>query len=486
MLLQGQEISKYDYVWNFGYGSPNTRFDYRDQNIIVESFQTELQVLKGSNNICNKEGDPLFYTNLCRIIDDNNNIIAGSEDLDFGYGYEDFCIDDDKGMVLFQNNLFIPNLHSDSSFYLIHNKPYLQSEPLDIFNIDLLLSEIKLSSEGEWSVDSINSIIIENDEIYSGFLAACKHANLKDWWVISAQQYSNRIFISLLTKDGIDSTKHQDIGITRTSSGDAGGQAAFSPSGEHFAQYSPGDGLSLFQFDNSVGHLSNFQFDTVDASGSFGGLAFSANSTRLYANTSRKIYQFDLTNNDFEGSKQIIGEYDGTLHNDFFPVGFGNMQLGPDCRIYIRSSATTPFMHVIMLPNELGIQCDFKQRGISMMSSYYKNIPTFPHFRYGEEEICNPDLALTVSTKDFSYNPLGKPFVTVFPNPSHVGSSVKIQTSIEKGFYSIYSLTGQRHFYGEASLDFDINLGENISPGVYILKIEDTQGNFISKKISLY
>ncbi len=82
-----------------------------------------------------------------------------------------------------------------------------------------------------------------------------------------------------------------------------------------------------------------------------------------------------------------IAKYDGYLShlfaNNYGPTYFGQLQNGPDGRIYCNSNfLQTRHLHVIYKPNELGDACDFRQHEIPF-PSVKKTMPYFPNYRLG-------------------------------------------------------------------------------------------------------
>jgi hypothetical protein len=115
---------------------------------------------------------------------------------------------------------------------------------------------------------------------------------------------------------------------------------------------------------------------------SYGGAAFSPSGRFLYTiDLSWYIYQYDLESPDIEASKTLVGEYDGFLINNFWSTEFGDMQLGPDCRIYIATPGSNRYLHVINQPDNPGLECDFIQRAVKLPTWYSGTIPPFSNYR---------------------------------------------------------------------------------------------------------
>lgn len=96
-----------------------------------------------------------------------------------------------------------------------------------------------------------------------------------------------------------------------------------------------------------------------------GGIAFSESSRFLYASAWDTIYQYDMEAADILASRTKVAEYDGFVGEFGAGIRFFMMQLAPDGKIYFNMPNTnSSYFHVIESPNEKGVACDFRQRGI--------------------------------------------------------------------------------------------------------------------------
>ncbi|MBK8193434.1 MAG: hypothetical protein IPK76_09540 [Lewinellaceae bacterium] len=251
------------------------------------------------------------------------------------------------------------------------------------------------------------------DTMATSELTAVRHANGKDWWIITPQYQKPAYYVFLFTKDGIVDTLEQTIGVAY----DIGGwQCIFSPDGAKFVRYGIYDDISIFDFDRATGQLSNFKFiplqeETYQGFLLSSGLRHFSQFPVLYIAAQYSIYQFDLWADDIEASKQLIAIYD-----DFYspyPTIFNTMQLGPDCKIYISIPNGVDVLHVINRPDEPGLACDLVQHGVSLPVCNAA-MPLFPNYRLGATPSypCDSTLSVRVSI------PVPSNGVMVMPNPA--------------------------------------------------------------------
>jgi len=155
------------------------------------------------------------------------------------------------------------------------------------------------------------------------------------------------------------------------------------------------------------------------------------------------------------------------------PANFAKMQLGPDCRIYMNSNNQTTTLHLITHPDEKGESCGFVQQGFKLPHRCQPaSMPNFPHFRIDEDEVCNPDLAVSV----FEFPVEVIKGLDIFPNPTSGELTIELPDFMS-GLLSVKDVTGQTVF----TLDID-NIEEvridlfGYNAGMYMLEFERESG----------
>jgi WD40 repeat protein len=265
-----------------------------------------------------------------------------------------------------------------------------------------------------------NTILI-NDTLEGGMLTACKHANGRDWWILIKKYVSDKYFRILFTPSGI-------AGIDTISVGGPismfGGQAAFSPDGNWFATYDNLSKVRIYNFDRCNGNLFNYLYYPISDPYIAGSVSFSPNSERLYISNSKYLYQLDLTAANIISSQTLIGETDTTFYSPWPPflTNFWYQMLGPDGKIYINSQASVVDLHVINLPNNVGLACDFQAHSFYLGAFNKSTFPNHVNYYLG----CDTSLGcpcLTTGNEEIT----GHNFeISITPNPS---------TGIFKVFY---------------------------------------------------
>ncbi|MCO6492507.1 MAG: T9SS type A sorting domain-containing protein [Phaeodactylibacter sp.] len=475
---------KHDYVWMFGYNSNATleypgiegvRLDFNESPPTVDYAPVGGNINVSNATISDENGNLLFYTNGCAIYKADHEIMENGSGLNPGNVSIEWCGKDGYGYIAgVQSCLVLPHPGESNKYVLFHKHLLLQYEPFfDAISDSLLYTLVDMSlSNNEGVVIEKNTPIIEEPLTY-GQVTAVKHANGKDWWIITAGDQSNQYFKVLLNELGVTLHDIQNIGISSSFNGAAGGQVAFSPDGRKYARYSSPDGLFLFDFDRQSGQLSNFQHIPIENEGIADGVAFSPNSRFLYVSAEDSLFQFDMKVPDIINSQILIGVFDG--YESPFPTTFFNAQLAPDCKIYINSLTTVDVLHVIHNPDEPGQACNFEQHAVQLPFNHLRSLPHFPNYRLGplvEGENPPPPCEPVVSTEEEV--PLSLQKAYVFPNPAPGYFKVVFEEALRRpGRVVLYNGLGQvvlEEVLGVGSREFRLEVG-GVPSGLYFYSI---------------
>ncbi|MDX2133607.1 MAG: PKD domain-containing protein [Saprospiraceae bacterium] len=260
------------------------------------------------------------------------------------------------------------------------------SSPIWYTSLNLYAAEVDMDLDNGLGGVVARDIKVIEDTLSNGKFTACKHANGRDWWILTQKINSNRIYRVLLDPGGLHSYGAQTID---TAFETGLGQACFSPDG---SKYFTLEGLDLdtvspktnivniFDFDRCTGLLSN-QKQLFDQFGGFGGMAISPNSRYLYLSQSDRAYQYDLWAADIAASKTLVMVYDG--FEDTWPTYSFFLQRMPDDKLYACTIKQSKYLHVIHYPDEPGAACQFEQHGIQLPTRNSNSVPNFPYFRLG-------------------------------------------------------------------------------------------------------
>ncbi|MEO6539646.1 MAG: PKD domain-containing protein, partial [Ferruginibacter sp.] len=205
-------------------------------------------------------------------------------------------------------------------------------------------------------------------------LAAIKHCNNKDVWIVIRKWDSDEYHSYLLTATGLNTTpviSHTGL-IVNGQELNALGTLKFSAKGTKMAAIHSfaNDAVELMDFDNKTGIFSNpiiFYPNPSPPAASYKGVygaEFSPDSRLLYVTSNNSpavasvLYQFDISSNNaatITASRQIIFQ-DPVL-------SAGALQMGPDLKIYM-AVWNSNFLSAINNPDTYGAGCNFNLKEI--------------------------------------------------------------------------------------------------------------------------
>jgi len=322
--------------------------------------------LEGSSTVSDKNGRLLFYTN-GTVINNRQHLrmknaggLAGSTSST-------------------NNTVAVPLPETDDSIYYVFTvgAAYELKQQLQ-YNI------VNMKGDGGLGeIDPAGKNIMVEDKIFEK-IAAIKHCNNKDSWIVIHKWNSDEYHAYLLTSAGLSTTPV----ITKTGLIITGrelnaiGTLKFWAKGTKLAAAHPfdNDAIELMDFDNKTGVLSNpiiIHPTITPVSPAVYGTEFSPDGRLLYVSSNDNaaetstLYQFDITSNNaatIVASKQII-------HQDNRYLA-GALQTGPDQKIYMAIPNETS-ISVIDNPNTYGAGCNFVYNKIYVGQSVQFGLPTF-------------------------------------------------------------------------------------------------------------
>ena len=395
---------KYDHVWCYSrYWHVEGHKDFAtldfNTNPVAHTLDTFGFVPIGYQNtsISNWNGNLLLYTNGCLIADNSHQAIPNGDSLNPGWVYNEDCIEYEFGYPLKDAALFLPLGNNLIDIILFHESlDFHLNETQDTFiiNVRPLMSTIKYDfSEQKYHVVNKNFDLIPYDTVSSGNIEAIQHENYIDWWLVLPSR-RDTLYYTFLVSDTIKLERINMGGRKYHISSEGGGQSAFSPDGTKYIRWTPYDGLLIWDFSRQTGEMSNYMHvdfrPGLDSQSLIvGGMAISPSGQFIYVSTLIELYQFDLWASDILESKELIAQYDG--YQSPFSTTFYQMQLAPDCRIYMNANNGVDVMHVINNPDAKGQDCDFVQHGVQLPTYNGISIPNFPVFRFSNyySQVCD-------------------------------------------------------------------------------------------------
>ena len=387
-------------VWTLGYWGPSGTdqsamfIDFRS-NIPKIIKHTELKILIAEtvSNICDQDGEPLLWTNGMQIMGKSGVSIADTIAYDYPDGYWDYFYNDLNpykipfGFPKHDGAIILPVPGFGNEYSVIYH--FADDHPELIFAATQFLeSRIGWSADTGFVLRYKDVPIGPRIEWYTGTISAIRHANGRDWWIVSFEEDSPNYFSHLLDPSGIH--LHHQGGVDSIVR-EGLGQAVFSSQGNYFARMdavsqNEGEFITLYSFDRCAGDFERMVTFNV-SSGLFTGVAFSPSERFLYADNNKYLWQWDLWAADIPSSQTLVDSFDGFIQPGWFAMRFGPLVNAPDGRIYIVPSAgSSKYLHVIDRPDLHAAECRFLQHHINLEIWNSRTAPNIPNYRLGPDD----------------------------------------------------------------------------------------------------
>ena len=346
-------------------------------------------------------------------------------------------VDTTWGMHNANSQVFLPWPAQDGVFALIHMAPDALTDGGLIHSARLYFTVIDKHLDVNLAgVVSKNNVIIE-EPLLTGGLSVVRHANGRDWWILTHGIDSNEFVSFLFSPTGFDGPYFQAIGTFQTGSVPC---ASFSPNGEHLAYTGFGTGLDLYEFDRCAGTLSLWQHADINDDGFTRSVQFSPDGSSVYVTSVDTVYQYPVSGGSL-GSPVIVATFDG-FYDQYpaFRTLFGNICLAPDGRIYISTGNATRYMHVIHDPDFPGAACNFVQHEHYRQTWTANSIPYRPNYLLGpiDGSVCD-SLGITVGVNDADV----RASLRAQPNPNSGEFMLRYSGSAEAGRLTIRDAEGR-------------------------------------------
>ena len=275
-------------------------------------------------------GNPAFYSNGCSVRNANHEWMENGEDLllnDYDcieYGYKRMSHGAGVTLPGFVEHQFVMiNLSVDL--------PY-PAQPCEVNRLVVHYIDVA-AQQGK------GEVTIKGQVILTGCFqepSATKHANGRDWWIVSPDNQVGRFYRWLLTPNGLKGPWEQSVDNPTIDGLTYRGWSEFSRDGQRYMIKGARKGVAVYDFDRCTGLLSQPYFLAQTGVWNFSA-SFSNSGDLLYtvSDNTFKLWQYDLTASDVDASKVLLGEWDGTVDSFNIPAVFGFMQHGPDGLMYI-------------------------------------------------------------------------------------------------------------------------------------------------------
>jgi PKD repeat protein len=311
--------------------------------------------MEGCTSISDVAGNLLFYTSGDTIWNWNHQVMLN------GAGIA-------GNSSSTQSAIIIRRPGSASEYFLFTNDQMAGPNGLQYSAVDMSLAS------GNGSVTTKNSFLYGP---CTEKLAAVRHCNGVDYWVLSHEWNSNKFRCYLLTAAGVNTVPV----ISQVGTSHAGflggtlGQMKFSPSGKKIGLViSELKTVEIFDFNSSSGIVSNPIILSNTLSAVY-GCEFSPDNSKFYAacyQAPNPIYQWDLC----AATSSLIPSTQTAISGS---LTCGSLQLTPTGEILVSKFIFKNFLGSIRNPNASGLASNYKDTAIMLLSGTSAlGLPSFP------------------------------------------------------------------------------------------------------------
>lgn len=435
-------------IWYFG---QNAGIDFNSGTAVAISGHM-MTVSGGTAVMSDSTGSLLFYTDGMGVWNKAHQQMPNGFGLDGGFATQSALIVLDPGN---------PDL-----FYIFTVDAAGGSNGFKYSVVDMSLQ----ADSGDVTLKNIAVFPIVTEK-----LAAVKHANGTDYWVMVHEWGANAFRAYQVSASGFNTTAIiSNTGIVHDSSaiGNTYGQLKFSACGNRVAAAMNGlDTVDVFDFDAATGIVSNpVSLPFIDH---VYGVEFSTDNSKLYVssyNPSGTLLQYDLlagTPAAIIASQVVI-----SMTPDIYAL-----QLAPDGKIYVVKSFSQ-FLGVINNPDSAGIACDYVDFGLDLDPLFMGvtaslGLPCFVQSYFIPPGGCIPNGVVDLSREAS---------VVIAPNPSHGEIIIRNENFKLPFTLEVINTLGQvikQEMVNEQSVK--INLPE----GFYFLSIKNNESE-VTEKVIVY
>jgi hypothetical protein len=462
-IVNGQ--SGLDNLWVSGYNCCSPQFgvtftDMSSSNLTFNVTNSKMDFTFQNALISDTAGNRLFYTNGMQVYGRNDSLMPNGDSL-----APSSCNNFPIGGILGQGCLILPKPNSNSIYYLFHFGCDYSSPVL--FPKALYLTEVDMSLNGG-NGDVTKKNIVKENQVLTILLTGVKHANGRDWWVVTHSFEGDTFFTLLVTPVGIQGPFSQKIGCNLVYPATGIGQSWFSQNGDKFVTATNSD-INLFDFDRCTGLFSNWSFlakpDTLPFTS---GCAFSPSGKYLYYSESYHLYQYDISVTNWQNTETLVATYDGFIGT--CNTMFRYWALMSNGKIYgTPAGCGEQYLHVINSPDSAGTICNVQQHSVYLPTHNAGTFPNYPNYSLGK-------LAGSVCDTITGIAPLPNalPFwVRVFPNPATTEVIFTYTPDLfETGLLTIADNLSRkvvvRTINGKGTINVEL---KGFNPGIYYYKI---------------
>lgn len=346
-------------------------------------FISSLKSQGACASISDSLGNLLFYTNGIKVWDRNHNQMPNGFGLYAVYEFPNY------GSNVSEGTLIIPYPNHPDSF-LIFTSSNLLDTGIHYSIVNMLMN----SSNGDVEVKNVH---LYHQKIYQA-LTAVRHANGRDWWVISHKLNGDSFYWFLIDPSGVTGPFVQNIGPNISNGGfDLEGETDVSLDGSKFLMVCQRS-VDVYDIDRCKGQLKN-HLPILYFNMSYGalGASFSPNGKLFYSTAKGDtLFQYNLDDapDSIYLKRKLI--FDNIYYSPTGSTGhpLNILKLGRDNKLYftlqyevlpsnVFDSINTK-LSVINFPDSIGSACGLSLNSVDLGGRRtLVDLPNMPNYNLG-------------------------------------------------------------------------------------------------------
>ena len=442
------------------FGSGIMKFnDIGLESITSSNFQYRIN--KGSASISDSTGNLLLVFNGKYLFDSSGEIIDSFYTGDFS-----------EMSVGFKNSLFLNKPGSANNYCLFNSfaKSLNGEDSISAFDSSFYYSEFRINN---LDIETqIRKQFIPLDSSGSGTIAAIRHGNGRDWWIMKSSIYQDKFYQALLDPYGFEfNAVYTPISHAYQP---GGGWNLFSSDGLKFINIITGNFNKAYVYDfnrctgvitNPIEHDLNpyFNSDAVNA------CCLSPDGSKLYFRRSnmKAFLTIELCQYDFETSFfNVIAEGHSapslTPNNKWVVAPYVDISVNP----------YNPQLSIVYQPNEANENINFVPQVFNLINYGFIEVsPNYANFRLGPLPNSDCDTLITHISPEINFSSLQ---TKIYPNP--VSSALTIDQEISSICnLKISNIFGQIVWQGQSQYKKTVLTKEieRLENGIYWIEIQD-------------
>lgn len=343
--------------------------------------------------ISDTNGKIVFFTDGFRVYGSNYEMAVNGDTINPGKLWELYF---GSSYPEINGAYFLPFPDHLNEYYLIHKRVTFFTDSTIIGREDPIfcnkLYYTLLKANNNNGITLEKNITLLDTLISDSEMAACKHGNGRDYWLVIKLMGLNVYYFYLIDPNGIRLSHIQAIGIAHTKN-DWNGNSVFSKDGKKFARVLPEDGIEIFDFDRCKGLFYNPKHAVFpDTNLIISSVELSASGRYAYVTSLNSIWQYDLQPENIESGRLLIDQWDSILSpfdNQMYYLRFFQARRADDDKIYISHFGGNQYLHRIAEPDELGLACKSENYAVILPAYMSGSLPMFPNFKLGTDPNCS-------------------------------------------------------------------------------------------------